>query len=111
MKGSINVMSVLILVPLLGQELAAPHPLMDSIQDQNGTGMMGDATTRFGRGGTNNNWQHSSNAARSRIVETKYGRIQGLSLTLFSNLHYSGNKNFPLKNKIVEVKFRLFKHL
>ncbi|OXA46621.1 Neuroligin-4, X-linked [Folsomia candida] len=92
----------------------SPHPPLDPLEgphlhgrNNETVGFMGD-TSRFGRGGgtsasSSSPWTFSSTAARSRIVETKYGRVQGLSVTLFSNLHYSGNRNFPLKNKIVEI--------
>jgi len=43
---------------------------------------------------------------KSRIIDTKYGRLQGLSLTLFPFLGTkpgSQNTAGPIKNKIVEV--------
>jgi len=60
--------------------------------------------SRFGRGGGSgtSSWSFPSTTARSRIVETKYGRVQGLSVTLFTNIQHTG-RNFPLRNKIVEV--------
>lgn len=86
--------------PNPGQEFNTGH------QRNETGGFMSDMAFRFVRGGTgiSSPWTFSSTAARSRIVETKYGRVQGLSVALFSNIHYSTNRNFPLKNKIVEVK-------
>ncbi|ODN01298.1 Neuroligin-1 [Orchesella cincta] len=55
-----------------------------------------------GSGTSSSGWNFSPFTSRSRIVETKYGKVQGLSITLFPNIHYSG-KNNPLKNKIVEI--------
>ncbi|CAG7720187.1 unnamed protein product [Allacma fusca] len=51
---------------------------------------------------------NNSPTARSRIIETKYGKVQGLSITLFPHLSTMGNqhhssKSNPLKNKLVEV--------
>lgn len=50
--------------------------------------------------------QAAPSTTLSRIVQTKYGKVQGLSLTLFSNY---GQKvsNHPLRNKIVEVRLCL----
>lgn len=63
-----------------------------------------------GSGTSSSGWNFSPFTSRSRIVETKYGRVQGLSITLFPNVHYSG-KNNPLKNKIVEVCTKIsYKH-
>jgi len=45
----------------------------------------------------------SPSTTLSRIIETKYGKVQELSLTLFSN-HQQKNYNHPLRNKIVEVR-------
>jgi hypothetical protein len=63
--------------------------------------------SRFGRGGGSgggtSSWSFPSTTARSRIVETKYGRVQGLSVTLFTNIQHT-SRNFPLRNKIVEVR-------
>ena len=42
----------------------------------------------------------------SRVIDTKYGKVQGLSLTLFPN--YQAKNPHPLRNKIVEVSTRLF---
>jgi len=60
-----------------------------------------------GSGTSSSGWNFSPFTSRSRIVETKYGKVQGLSITLFPNIHYSG-KNNPLKNKIVEVYIYVF---
>jgi hypothetical protein len=37
----------------------------------------------------------------SRVIDTKYGKVQGLSLTLFPS--YQAKGAHPLRNKIVEV--------
>lgn len=51
-----------------------------------------------GTGGTGTS--SNSGPTRSRIVETKYGKVQGISVTIAQGRHN------PLKNKIVEVRGR-----
>jgi hypothetical protein len=52
----------------------------------------------IGGGGVGTGSGQTGDSSRSRIIETKYGRVQGLSITI------AQGKVNPLKNKYVEVR-------
>jgi len=89
--------------------LPIPSSLTGSYSDTSASSSFGGPSEYGGtRSGNNNNnvppVKPSVTRSRSRVIDTKYGKVQGLSVNLFENANqqYQGRNN-PLKNRIVEV--------